>query len=369
MQAIYSPFQPGIFKTTPKHFGIGGYRGIVDALGIALSIGFSLRKLRKAYTGNCVTIRRSSDDTTTNIGFTAAGDFDNAAYFAFCGRNFLLNTATLSTQSVTVVPKTYVLSFQGTGTVTLSGTSTAGPLVGTGAGDRVSLSFTPTAGSLTLTVSGSVTSAQLEFGSTAATYEARTGTAASGGFITTWFDQSGNAQDVTQGTEANQPRLVPRQHGEKPSAYGDGTDDLQASYAGTDTDFAIVAVVSMVAGGGYQAIATFGYEVIYGSLASGASWGTYNGVEIPAVSSYPTSKSNLIVNSRNYDDLDLVKNGSLSNHTRGTIYNERAATAVFSDAANKVTGDIYEVFLLSSALSSGQLSSLNASAKSYWGTP
>jgi hypothetical protein len=86
-------------------------------------------------------------------------------------RNLLLATDTLATQSRTVTAVAHTLSFTGTGTVTLSGASTAGPLVGTGAGNRVSLTFTPTAGSLTLTVSGSVTFAQLETGSTATAYQ------------------------------------------------------------------------------------------------------------------------------------------------------------------------------------------------------
>jgi len=77
-------------------------------------------------------------------------------------RNLLLNTDTLATQSLTVTAVEHVLSFTGTGTVTLSGASIAGPLIGTGASDRVSLTFTPTAASLTLTVVGSVTFAQLE---------------------------------------------------------------------------------------------------------------------------------------------------------------------------------------------------------------
>jgi len=83
--------------------------------------------------------------------------------------NILLNTASLLTQGVIVTATPYTLSFTGTGTVTLSGASTAGPLVGTGAADtdRVSLTFTPSAGTLTLTVSGSVTFAQLEAGSSA----------------------------------------------------------------------------------------------------------------------------------------------------------------------------------------------------------
>lgn len=84
--------------------------------------------------------------------------------------NLLLDSASLSTQTRTVTAVAHTLSFQGTGTVTLSGASTAGPLVGTGANNRVTLTFTPTAGSLTLTVSGTVTNAQLEAGTFATSY-------------------------------------------------------------------------------------------------------------------------------------------------------------------------------------------------------
>jgi hypothetical protein len=86
--------------------------------------------------------------------------------------NELVATATMATQNVTVTNAQRTLSFTGTGTVTLSGTSTAGPLVGTGVNDRVSLTFTPTAGTLTLTVSGSVTLAQLQLGAAFDNYQA-----------------------------------------------------------------------------------------------------------------------------------------------------------------------------------------------------
>jgi hypothetical protein len=75
--------------------------------------------------------------------------------------NLLLNSATLGTQSVAVTAQSYLLSFYGTGTITRSGTS-SGSLVGTGATQRVFVFFTPTAGTLTLTVAGTVTNAQLE---------------------------------------------------------------------------------------------------------------------------------------------------------------------------------------------------------------
>lgn len=84
--------------------------------------------------------------------------------------NSLLDGTNLSTQSVAVSATSYTLSFYGTGTVTLSGASTAGPLVGTGATDKVSLTFIPSAGSLTLTVSGTVKWANLEAGSFATSF-------------------------------------------------------------------------------------------------------------------------------------------------------------------------------------------------------
>ena len=113
--------------------------------------------------------------------------------------NLLLNSATLSTQSVTVAAAANTLSFYGTGTVTLTGVSTAGPLVGTGANNRVSLTFTPTVGVLILTVSGSVTNAQLEAGAFPTSYIPTTTAAAtrsadvasiSGSNFSSWYNQT-----------------------------------------------------------------------------------------------------------------------------------------------------------------------------------
>ncbi|MFN5117894.1 MAG: hypothetical protein ACK5JJ_07325 [Cyanobacteriota bacterium] len=84
--------------------------------------------------------------------------------------NLLLNTDTLSGQSLSVTAQAYTLSFYGTGTVTLSGAATA-TVNGTGAfPTRTIQSFTPTAGTLTLTVTGSVRFAQLEARANVTTY-------------------------------------------------------------------------------------------------------------------------------------------------------------------------------------------------------
>ena len=83
--------------------------------------------------------------------------------------NLVFPSATLTTQTRTVTAVANTLSFYGTGTIVLTGVHTA-TLTGTGANDRVSLTFTPTAGSLILTVTGTVTNAQLEAGSNATSY-------------------------------------------------------------------------------------------------------------------------------------------------------------------------------------------------------
>lgn len=93
--------------------------------------------------------------------------------------NLLLNSAAPASQSLAVTAQSYALSFTGTGSIALSGASSAGPLAGVGAASRVSLVFTPAAGTLTLTMSGDVRLAQLEANSFASPYIATVGAAVS----------------------------------------------------------------------------------------------------------------------------------------------------------------------------------------------
>ena len=127
---------------------ITGYSNTISVTTLAPSLlldlypsaaaAYSVRLLRTAYTGNAIRVRRSSDNTEQNIGFTAGNVLDTSALTSFCG-------------------------------------------------------------------SGN-------------------------GFVTTWYDQSGNGRNAVQTTAANQPQIVSSgvviTQSSKPSLQFDGSNDF-----------------------------------------------------------------------------------------------------------------------------------------------
>jgi hypothetical protein len=149
----------------------------------------------QTYTGNSPTLYHNfaSGALPSWLTFSRAGHatmIDSSGNITWAPNNMLLNSATLSTQSVaTAGGHSNILSFRGTGSVTLSGSAT-GTLAGTGVNNRVSLVIAPTAGSLTLTVTGQVLDAQLErvtYETAPRTYNPTTGVA----FFGPRFDWTG----------------------------------------------------------------------------------------------------------------------------------------------------------------------------------
>lgn len=85
-------------------------------------------------------------------------------------RNLLKNSETLATQAASVTSQAYTLSFYGSGKIVLSGAHSA-TLNSSGAFPRrTTLTFTPAAGTLTLTVTGECRYAQLETGAYATSW-------------------------------------------------------------------------------------------------------------------------------------------------------------------------------------------------------
>jgi len=65
---------------------VGGFVGLLDQFPDAAA-AYSLRKLRKAYTGAAVRVRESGGNTEADIGFLADGTLDTTALLAHCGAN------------------------------------------------------------------------------------------------------------------------------------------------------------------------------------------------------------------------------------------------------------------------------------------
>ncbi len=116
---------------------------ILDVLGSAQA-AYGLNKLRDAYSGSAIRVRRSSDNTESDIGFNEDGTFDSAAFTTFIGvgngfcttlydqsgggRNLTQATTSLQPQ-VVLLDGEYVLSC--TGGDFLQNTSFVGNLGGT----------------------------------------------------------------------------------------------------------------------------------------------------------------------------------------------------------------------------------------------
>jgi hypothetical protein len=148
-------FSDNLFQgKIPSNLGIIGSINIGYILDIYqnAAAAYSLRQLRTAYTGSAIRVRRSSDNTEQNIGFTIAGDLDTSSLTSFCG-------------------------------------------------------------------SGN-------------------------GFVTTWYDQSGNNNNATQTTAASQPQIVSSGNvlldNGKPTLQFDGSNDVLLSTSSIDPLFITV---------------------------------------------------------------------------------------------------------------------------------
>lgn len=131
--------------------------------------------------------------------------------------NSLLSGTDLATQTVTVTAAAHTLSFYGTGTVVLSGAH-SDTVVGAGAyPTRTTLTFTPTAGGLTLTVTGTVQFANLELGGFATSFIPTDGTTKTrsgdnptmtGTNFSSWYSAGGTLTAQASTTDVSAARVA-----------------------------------------------------------------------------------------------------------------------------------------------------------------
>ena len=58
-------------------------RFLLDLVPAQAAAAYSLRRLRKSYTGAAIRVRRSSDNSELDVGFTASGNLDTSTLLSF----------------------------------------------------------------------------------------------------------------------------------------------------------------------------------------------------------------------------------------------------------------------------------------------
>lgn len=244
---------------------------------------YSLRKLRTAYTGSAIRVRRSSDNTEQNIGFVN-NVLDEAALTTFCG--------------------------------------------------------------------------------------------AGNGFVTTWYDQSGNSINATNSTAANQPQIVSSgiviKQNSKPSIQGDGTNYFLTNNLGSTTVPVSTFIASIrTSGTGYAydwAMGEAGWATALSAMSSGLEVSTQNffqwsggAVHLDGTSTLNTFYLKSILNLTSAPRLLFYKNnvsqtigqpsGTISTDGKGTIFGDASASK-----AQRFAGKISELIIYKS----DQTSNVNA---------
>ena len=265
----------------------------LDAVGSA-SGAWGTRKLRSAYAGNCLKVRRSSDSTTQDIGFSG-NDLDTGALISFVG-----------------------------------------------AGD---------------------------------------------GFIDTWYDQTGNGRNLTQATTASQPKIVSSGAvittvNGRPSPLFDASNDYMTSGIAI-SNFITAAAYTLISASRVVSGVT-GPNSYYNRHTFADSGGYFEGISFngthynpnhysgayagPTLSvTYPVTN----VFAHKYDGTNVLgyvgggPGGSAAvgnvGSTGGTGYMGFGASAYFD-------GNIPELIIYSTALSTADLNTLGANLASQYGT-
>lgn len=239
----------------------------LDLVGSAAA-ALGLRKLRTAYSGNCLKVRRSSDDTTQDIGFSG-GLLDVGSLQTFC--------------------------------------------------------------------------------------------AGTNGFLDTWYDQSGNANNVTQATLADQPQIVSSgavltfAPNSRPRANFNGTSHHMDFGTNITADVGSYFAIANkeAAGSGYDTIHALGANTQLARTTSADLYSTYLNVDINHSTAVGAAHAVLSLVVRAANDCDLVFNGNLENKTSGSGFPSRAGSAIGGDptSVNFLDGDIAELIFYNSALS------------------
>jgi hypothetical protein len=247
------------------------YAGATDIVGVqapsllldtytGAAVAYSLRKLRTDYSGNAIRVRRSSDNTEQNIGFSG-NDLDTASLLTFCG--------------------------------------------------------------------------------------------AGNGFVTTWYDQSGNTNNSVQTTAANQPQIVASGSvinvNSKPAIRFSSKHMTNSATGSPPANLSVFAVRNMnTYANTFRSLFTYkNYGLTYNSTG-GALYGTahiYSNTSFTTFNDYPTTNGQAI--DFLYNRLNLERNNFAATiaTNNGGYGIAPSVIGSFSGAIQNFEGEIQEFII------------------------
>jgi len=202
-------------------------------------------------------------------------------------------------------------------------------------------------------------------------------TASDNGFVTTWYDQSGNSNDATQGTAADQPKIVDAgvlvEENGKPAIDFDGVDDRfdSASFLNALDEASIINVSSPIATNafsniysGFDSFSSFNIIFRYqddSKIIVSLSGLSANGYYLTSTS-YAAQQNLIFVNFDNSltagNQVDIYLNGSDANASGsndvGTLKSPTNAYIGSRSGANEFNGNMQELIFFDSDQSSNR---------------
>lgn len=253
---------------------------------------YSVRKIRSAYAGACLRVRRSSDNTEQDIGFSS-GALDTASMLAFVG--------------------------------------------------------------------------------------------AGNGFVTVWYDQSTNAKDASQGTQANQPQIVTAGVVNVARTLPCGTFNgststvTSGSLLSTATDTTYLSVCNLRTAG-TVCVASWGLSAVNGSaralydVSGSVYFGGFNFDFTSSLSWDVSANTHVYGFATTGNSVLMTKDGTTSSGTAsGTLVAMTGATfsigRLVSNNSSYANTEFQEGILWPSALSTSDRQTIEANQKAYFGTP
>ncbi|MBL7839089.1 MAG: T9SS type A sorting domain-containing protein [Cyclobacteriaceae bacterium] len=163
--------------------------------------------------------------------------------------------------------------------------------------------------------------------------DANKGVSTTGSNVTSWADQSGNSRTATPPASNARPTLNSNALNSMPVISFDGNNDMLelASNINTSTPTMFAVINKTATGTGYVTFLTLQNNLWLARGTATNQWGMYNNTDVLSGQTLNATYRVLSSIERNFNDIDLVTNGTSATLTSGTGFHGKAIGTVGSN--------------------------------------